>query len=276
MGGRGTATPGRRAGAALVAGLALALSLAAPVAALAEGGEGPGGTSAAEPQVAQGGTPADGDTYTDAQGRTWVYVREDQATDSTDGSGNGVQSQGAGGPDLQQLASTPEGDGTWGDSDAESPDAGDFYQDGKVHVLYNTWRGRWVDRGGGGHRNGTYVVTIPTKIAYDNMGVGAVSTSDDYTVNVTGVIGASQAVVLAAETGNPLANGSVAGEIVETTRQGRTLWTPSETFGGQADDGSLTGTDSTDNISLSGFVTTAGVYEGTVAYTAALVERTAQ
>lgn len=219
------------------------------------------------------------------------------ATKTTDGM-NGVQSQQEDvGIDYQSFITTIDdnGDvtGEWGDSNTEDETAADYYkgeEDGKVRLFYNTTDGIWYDEGrdpdvpgedGNGnpenqgddtdkpHANGTYIVTIPTKIAYDGMSVGTVSTSDDYNVNVVGVIQDGQTVTLTAETGNHLKNGDRE-DITETTKQGKNVWNADETYGYMNSDGSLHGTDTTDNISLKGTVKVAGVYEGSVTYTAEL------
>lgn len=206
---------------------------------------------------------------------------------STDGNGNGVQSHLPSiGVDYQGFITTDDGNGnisgTWQDSNNEAATAQDYFKDGKVHLFYNTLEGIWIDPGRDPnktsdqgdtdqkHANGTYIVTIPTKIAYDNMNVGKVQTSDDYTVNVRGAIKDGQTVTVRAETGNHLVNGSKTNEITETTKQGKTTWNSNETFNHVNPDGSLAGTDSKDNISLSGLVTTAGIYQGSVTYTAML------
>lgn len=178
---------------------------------------------------------------------------------------------------------TPTASGSGVSSDKQKYDSAsgwsgsDNTYEGKIHLLYDTTNGGWQDPGedpsnpddNGDHDNGTYVVTIPTKISYENMNIGKVSTSDDYTVNVRGAIGDGQTVTLKAETGKTLKNGSKE-EITETTTQGKTTWTSDETYGGLNADGSLKGTDTTDNIKMEGEVTTSGVYEGSVAYTASL------
>lgn len=110
------------------------------------------------------------------------------------------------------------------------------------------------------------MVTIPTLIRYENMHVGTVNTSDDYTVNVKGTIPADNIVFISAETGNSVANG--AESITETTTQGKKQWTAEDCYGSMNTDGSLSGTDSTDTIALSGEAKSAGTFEGTVAYTA--------
>ena len=153
-------------------------------------------------------------------------------------------------------------------------DDADTNADGKLHLSYDTSGGKWEDPGAdptvkddnGKHDNGTYTVTIPTLIKYENMHVGTVNTSDDYTVNVKGTIPADNIVFISAETGNSVANG--AESITETTTQGKKQWTAEDCYGSMNTDGSLSGTDSTDTIALSGEAKSAGTFEGTVAYTA--------
>ncbi len=178
---------------------------------------------------------------------------------------------------------TPTASGSGVSSDKQKYDSAsgwsgsDSTYEGKIHLLYDTSNGGWQDPGedpnspddNGNHDNGTYVVTIPTRISYENMNIGKVSTSDDYTVNVRGAIGDGQTVTLKAETGKTLKNGSKE-EIKETTTQGKTTWSSDETYGGLNVDGSLKGTDTTDNIKMEGEVTTSGVYQGSVAYNASL------
>lgn len=145
------------------------------------------------------------------------------------------------------------GTGTW--------DAG---HDGAVRVSYGTVGGPWGQ--------GRYVVTIPTKIAYDGMPAGTVSTSDDYAVNVRGAIGEDEQVMISAETGNELSGGSLESDIVETTTQGKSTWSADEVYGGVSEDdpNDPLGTSCTDTITLSGTARAASAYEGTVAYTARL------
>ena len=149
--------------------------------------------------------------------------------------------------------------------------------DGKVHLFYSTLGGKWQDPGQDAtvdtdnhdHDNGTYLVTIPTKIAYENMNIGKVDTSDTYTVNVRGAIKDGQTVTVTAESGNKLKNGAFE-DITETTTQGKTTWTSDEVFNKLNADGSVAGTDTTDTVKMSGEVKAAGKYEGTVGYSAKL------
>lgn len=192
--------------------------------------------------------------------------------------------------DGQQYTTTIDDQGVvtgkWEDSATESAtddtinDHKENTYDGNIHLFYDTTGGQWQDPGkdpetvddNTAHDNGTFVVTIPTKIAYENMNIGNVDTSDDYTVNVRGAIAQNKKVTLAAQTGQYLVNGSKTQEIQETTTQGKTEWSAAEAYGHLNTDGSLSGTDATDNIKMSGMVTTAGTYEGAVQYTASLAD----
>ena len=230
--------------------------------------------------------------------------------------------------DLQQFDGKTN---TWGGSATESAESDDENghkeneYDGKIHLFYDTTGGKWQDPGPDPvsptdnvkHDNGTYVVTIPTKIAYLNMNIGKVDTVDTYDVNVRGAIGQDKKVKLVAETGNNLVNGTKDKEITEQTYFGilaadaspvkvtgklpdaigaktdkttaadvedditnvkkygedafRTF-TAAQVYGVLVDDGSLSGTTVHDTITMSGEVTTAGVYKGAVQYTASLVD----
>lgn len=146
-----------------------------------------------------------------------------------------------------------------------------------INLTYDTAGGKWHDPGAdpdspddnGTNENGTYKVTIPTAITYSDMAIGTVNTDDNYTVNVRGAIPSGQSVTLTAETGNTLKNGEKA-DITETTTQGKTVWSADECFGTLNSDGSISGTDSTDNIKMSGTAKVAGSYTGAVKYTATL------
>lgn len=237
---------------------------------------------------------------------------------------------------LQEYDTGKEGGAGWQDSktksatsDTENGHKENIY-DGQIHLFYDTRGGQWQDPGADpasptdntSHNNGTYVVTIPTKIAYENMNIGKVDTVDTYDVNVRGAIGQNQKVTLAAETGQSLVNVDKS-EITEQTYFGKLAanalpekaaetgklpdaigaktdkttaaeveadtanvtkygtdafrtFTAAQVYGVLLDDGSLSGTTVHDTITMSGEVTTAGAYEGAVAYTASLEDVTPQ
>lgn len=148
--------------------------------------------------------------------------------------------------------------------------------DGKVHLYFSTDGGSWEDSGADvttdsdnvKHDNGTYVVTIPNSITLSKMNIGAVDQTINYVVNVKGAIDPAKTVTLAAETGNPVANGT--NSLTETTTQGKTTWTSKDLYGALNPDGGLIGTNSDDKIEVTGTVLTLGTYTGTVAYTASM------
>jgi len=186
---------------------------------------------------------------------------------------------------LQDSATDP--DQQTYSADAGSWSGGDHHNDGKVHLEYIT-DGGWYDPGDdptkpgsdegqtgtagddtdSKHDAGTFQVVIPTYIKYSGMKVGTVSTSDDYEVTVRGAIPSDKKVVLTAETGNAVSNGS--DSFTETTTQGKTEWTYADAFGSVNEDNSLAGTTTTDNIKMSGTAKSSGTYTGTVGYTATL------
>ena len=185
---------------------------------------------------------------------------------------NGVQPT-SDAPDKQTYTTIADGSGTW-DPATNSGEGGA----GQVQLIYDTTGGTWQDPGddatdpsdNGTHDNGTYLVTIPKLIKYEDMAIGTVNTSDDYTVNVKGAIPSGQTVTLTAETGKALSTEAGDSGITETTTQGKTTWTADDCFGSLNADGSLSGTDATDNISMAGTAKAAGTYTGYVAYTASL------
>lgn len=166
---------------------------------------------------------------------------------------------------------------------------------GKIYITYDTKGGVWYEPGSSiessddniQHPNGTYVVTIPTAITYENMSIGAVNTNDNYEVHVRGAINPAKYVKVTAQAdnGSILTNGK--GQSIKITlSQQKTDFSADDCFGGSASeltpeevtggglasllnpDGSLKGSQSMDNIKLSGVVTTAGTFSGTVTYTA--------
>lgn len=167
-----------------------------------------------------------------------------------------------------QAQATPAGQRGVGASSTQAYDGAagswDGDQGGRVRVSYGTVDGDWGQ--------GRFFVTIPTKIAYDGMPAGTVSTSDSYTVNVRGAIAEDEQVTLVAETGQALSGGRFSEDITETTTQGKSTWSADEVYGGVTDaaPNDPVGTSCTDSIAMSGTARAASTYEGTVAYTARL------
>lgn len=168
-----------------------------------------------------------------------------------------------------------DGTGSWGTDD------------GRVDLTYDTTAGKWKDAKDLEHDNGTYVVRIPKAIKYVGMHVGKVTTNDDYSVTVEGVLAPGKSVSVSAETGKTVAIHAPATDddnITEVTSMKGT--DTSNTAGAYSKDnkrtfsakqvsvmddaGKVTGTTVTDNISMSGKAYSAGTYTGTVQYTASL------
>lgn len=166
----------------------------------------------------------------------------------------------------------------WGDSSTKTTTKGDSQHDGSVHIEYDT-NGGWDDSGtdpskpddNHAHDAGTYVVTIPTLIKHTGLKAGTVDVTDTYTVNVRGSIPGDKKVKLVAETGKSITNAAGNDSFTETTTQGKTEWNANELYGTLNTDGSVSGTDATDSIKLSGEAKTSGTYTGTIGYTASLI-----
>ena len=145
--------------------------------------------------------------------------------------------------------------------------------DGKVHLYFSTDGGSWQDSGANvsdesdnvKHDNGTYVVTIPNSITLSKMNIGPVDQTINYIVNIKGTIDAAKKVYLTATDGT-LTNG--ASQLNAKAVQGKTTWTSQELYGSLNDDGGLIGTNSNDQIQVTGTALNLGTYTGTVAYTA--------
>lgn len=144
--------------------------------------------------------------------------------------------------------------------------------DGKVHLYFSTEGGSWEDSGANvsdtsdnvKHDNGTYVVTIPNSITLSKMNIGPVDQTINYIVNIKGTIDAAKKVYLTATDGT-LTNGT--SQLNAKAVQGKTTWTSQELYGSLNDDGGLIGTNSNDQIQVTGTALNLGTYTGTVAYT---------
>ncbi|APG71287.1 hypothetical protein LD731_03795 [Lactobacillus delbrueckii subsp. delbrueckii] len=168
----------------------------------------------------------------------------------------------------------------WGDATTKRTVKDDKQHDGSIHIQYDT-KGGWEDPGmdpsdpkdNHTHPASTFIVTIPTLIKHTNLKAGTVNITDTYTVNVRGSIPGDMKVHLEAETNKDITNVARTDSFKETTTRGKTDWSSDETYWKLAGDGvALLGTDTTDTIKLFGEAKTSGTYEGTVTYTATLVE----
>lgn len=151
------------------------------------------------------------------------------------------------------------------------------YTNGQIHITYDTTQGTWEDPGAnptnaednGSHQNGTYQVVIPTSITYTGLTVGEIHMTESYEVTVRGAIPSLQRVRVTAEGGT---SESDAGgyRITEAVEQGKDTWGPTDCVGDFNADGSLTGTTSTDQLSISGVICSADTIETRVSYTSKL------
>ncbi len=182
-----------------------------------------------------------------------------------------------------------------------------------VHVSYSTVGGTWTDSGPDDtitddnveYPNGTFQVTVPKEIKYENMHVGKFDLTDTYDVWIRGVIPNDKAVHLSASgivtLVNPLDNdlsnfGSEATAQVTWERNFTEKGVPKtlsgnywDTNGGPtfsafdvygssseyaADDGGAPGSISEDKVNLKGYTTSVGTWQGNITYTATLVPAT--
>lgn len=191
------------------------------------------------------------------------------------------------------AAGTPTASGTGvgtdkvtvsGSANAAAQTSGDATTGG-VHLSYSTVGGAWHDSGDKqDHDNGTFLVTIPKEIRYENMRVGKVETSDTYDVWVRGSIPTGATVSLTVASGvsmgatgsdtitektSKVSGGSdTAGEYGKDSLRS---FTASQVFAGVDADGSVQGTHVTDSIALTGTVSSVHTWNGNVPYTATLV-----
>lgn len=194
------------------------------------------------------------------------------------------------------AAPTKSGEGVSGSQTYDSSKGGwqDNIYKGTVRLFYETKGGSWTEPDPDNpskeiaHDNGTYVVTLPTKVRYSSIPVGSVSMKDIYDITVCGAIGQNQVVTLSAESGKKLSNGSK-DEITVRTYADRDatpskeystgykrVFTAEQVYGSSTDGESVghpVGTTVMDTITLTGKATAAGTYKGSVTYTARLVER---
>lgn len=133
-------------------------------------------------------------------------------------------------------------------------DAGDSTDDAADNVSYPA---------------GTFQVSVPKDISFENMRAGAVDASCDYTVRARGIIPETSTLEVSVDASTASADGT---EIAASVTQGKASLTPTELRGG-ADgslnpDGSLKGVSWTDRAELSGHALAEGTWEVDCTYTA--------
>lgn len=121
----------------------------------------------------------------------------------------------------------------------------------------------WTDAQRAVHEDGTYTVTIPTLIKYENMNAGSVDVSDAYFVNAAGSINKNYAVEISASADSTLANGT-SRKIKTSFQQNKSEWTPDELS--TASSGKVVGTSSSDAVRLLGTADSVGEYIGSISY----------
>lgn len=136
--------------------------------------------------------------------------------------------------------------------------------------LYAQWKkSKWISQGqdvsktddNTEHDAGSYILTIPTKIQLSG-GIGKVDVSQDYKVNVTGNLNQDSYVHVNASAGDMSTS-----SLKLSVEQGKKLWTEADAWGSLQADGSRSGTESNDKITLTGTAESADAFTGTVTYT---------
>lgn len=145
---------------------------------------------------------------------------------------------------------------------------------GSIAVSADTAGGTWTSAADGTvHAAGTYIVQIPTAVAWTGMGIGTADATAQYEVRVIGGLAPNAVVTVTATAPNALtaADGSASWLTLSLT-QGKTAWTADETFGSASDAG-ITGTASTDTVRIAGTVREIGVFSGVISYTSTITNK---
>lgn len=151
-----------------------------------------------------------------------------------------------------------------------------------VATLIDSTGGTWSD-GKTSHPNGTYVVTVPTRVGYKNVNVGKVDLTAIYDVNVKGVIGTGDNITCTVSY-NKVMNGALrgadggllggvgpydsvdGGKLNAELTQGKTVWSGEE-VSKLADDGNtVVGTSGTDSLHFTGSVRSATQFADSLNY----------
>lgn len=151
-----------------------------------------------------------------------------------------------------------------------------------VATLIDTTGGTWSD-GTNSHPNGTYVVTVPTRVGYKNVNVGKVDLTATYPVTVKGVIGTGDNITCTVSY-NRVMNGALrgadggllggvgpydsvdGGKLNAELTQGKTVWSGEE-VSKLADDGNtVVGTSGTDSLHFTGSVRSATQFADSLNY----------
>ena len=156
--------------------------------------------------------------------------------------------------------------------------------DANVAAKLNSVGGTWSD-GKTTRANGTYVVTIPTQVGYENVPVGKVDLTATYDVNVKGVIGWMKEMKTQVKpTYDKDMNGALqgmdggliggigpyeksdGGELNIALTQQKTTWSDAEVSKLAEDGNTVVGTSGTDSLHFTGTVRSASQFVNTIAY----------
>lgn len=150
---------------------------------------------------------------------------------------------------------------------------------GQTITLYAQWRkANWNSSGtditktedNAVHEAGTYVLTIPTKISKTGMPVGNVDESITYDVNVTGNIPKNSYVHVSAAPSDGLVGSN--GTLDLNLTQGKKIWSEDDAYGTVNPDGSLSGSTTSDTVTITGTAKSVEQYTGLVTYSAVMNE----
>lgn len=142
---------------------------------------------------------------------------------------------------------------------------------GTINVSADTTGGTWTNASDGStHANGTYIVQIPTAVAWSGMNIGGANASAQYEVRVIGGLAANAVVTVSAEAPNALtdANGNES-NLTLALEHSRTTWSADDAVGDITDAG-ISGTAGTDAVTISGYTRNAGVFSGQITYTSSI------
>lgn len=125
---------------------------------------------------------------------------------------------------------------------------------GDMELIYDTSKGEG---------SGVVTITIPTSVTFNNVPAGKINLSQDYKVNVKGIIKPDEAVTVKTEPKK------AQNQVAISITQEKEKWTADECFG-TATDAGYTGTDATDVVNANGTIKTKGTVTDYVTYTASI------
>lgn len=151
-------------------------------------------------------------------------------------------------------------------------------QDGGAVTLYAQWSSVWYEPGADpsdpsdniAHEAGTFVVSIPKDVSFGEMPAGTLSATASYTINVMGLPATGSMLRVSATANGTLENVDViAGDPSDvrfSVARGTETFTEAQARGDTNPDGSFSGTDATDTVTLTGSTASSGSWNGTIQY----------